>query len=566
VNTAAALASDLERFVARLEELVLEERGSQEHVDEQLDQLKEDARFFNADEVTDALDDVSAALNRMREGNAVEAGELLPMVFRLRDAAAGLEPDTDASGGARKRSSFLEMDLQDEIAAVLSISEEAERSLNSRVQAGQTPFLVVMRVEPTWLDALEEFLEAEYQILSYRRQDSTARIAAVVVEVVAPDVERSVDSRFGTRSVVKEVVVRPLNLDQLHVQHGMSDTWYAGLSPISVKIDPAAMERIWLLLDVLSPNDTDRVHPALWRELRSSIASSFTVELRDVMNDMQPSLEEMAVTAGKQVRVSVSGRGAAIGVEIAESLRKVLFELISNSVIHGIESPTDRQAQGKPETGSIICTIQSEGPALSVRISDDGGGFESESIQHGRSGGLQRARDLVRDRLGGLLRIRSGHAGVTAIVELPALQGIYRGLVIVRHDKRIVVPSSLVTWAGSVPESRIVVDTTGARFLRYQRQLVPMVEPEIRRPHGARPDQSETDGEEVEPRDLEPRFSMDVPAVVIIRVAGQLVALAATSVQDETVVASSPGGWLRVATGTDEWAVGVALQNLPLGT
>ncbi|MEX2443578.1 MAG: ATP-binding protein [Alkalispirochaeta sp.] len=570
----ASLAAGIERFVASIEELVLEERGSQEQISGQLAQLREDARFFNADEVTDTLDEVSDALTRLHDGGTVEPSELLPLVFRLRDAAGELGAETGPAALSPGSSSFLEIDLQDEITAVLSISEEAERSLNSRVQAGQTPFLLVMRVDPERLDTVEEFLEAEYQILSYRRQDTTARIAAVVVEVVAPDVERAVDSRFGDRSTVKEVTVRPLDLDSLRVQRGLSDRWYSGLSPIAVKIDPASMERIWLLMDVLSPAGDDRMQPALWRELRRSIASSFTVELRDVLTDMQASLEQMAITAGKKIRVTVSGRGAAIGVEIAEPLRKVLFELISNGIIHGIEPPGDRRAQGKPEVGSIACYIQSEGQTLSVRISDDGRGFEGESVQHRGAGGLHRAREVVRDRLGGILRLRSGRQGVTAIVELPALQGVYRGLVVVRGEARIVIPSSLVVWAGEIQESRIVVDTTGSPFLRYQRQLIPLVEPEVRHPDGDRPDDpSEESDEADEARGTSvtdrgsptPHSSANVPAVVVIQVAGQMVAFAVDTVQEETVVSTSPGGWLRLSLGADEWGVGIALQNLPLG-
>lgn len=559
MNTVSTLMADIERFVGDLEQLVLEERGSQGELNEQLTQLLEEARFFNADTVVEALDEVSSAIDRMPEEGGADSAALLPLVFRLRDAATDLGGDDHAATPSSTTASFLEVDLQDEIAAVLSISEEAERSLNSRMQAGQKPFLLVIRVDPAWMDAVEELLEAEYQILSYQRQENTARIAAVVVEVAAPEVQETVDQHLGDRSIVKEASVRPLDLDAIRVRHGRSDTWYAGLSPIAAEIAPAAMERIWLLMDVLSPAGDDRIQPALWHELRRSIGSSFTVELRDVITDMRASLEEMAITAGKKIRLTVSGRGAAIGVEIAEPLRRVLFELISNAILHGIELPSERREQGKGETGSIACYVQSEGQSLSVRIGDDGRGFENESRHRGRTGGLQRARDVVRDRLGGDLHIRSGDSGVTAILDLPALQGIYRGLAVVRNDLRLVVPSALVVWAGNVPESRIVVDTTGARFLRYQRQLISLVEPEVRRP-------DTQEGAELSTQELEPRVSPNVPAVVIIEAAGRFIALAVDEVQEETVVSTSPEGWLRLSTGSDQWALGIALQNLPLGT
>jgi len=584
VNTDATstLAPHIDQFVETLEQLVLEEQGSLDAVSEQLSHVRNEAQFLQADQVCDALDQVAAVLDELHDDEEFDPAALLPLVFRVRDAAAELTTAREARELTPRSSSFLEVDLQDEIAAVMKISEESERALNSRVQAGQTPYLLVLRVGPDRLDEIEEFLEAKYQILSYRRQDTTARIAAVVVEVVAPELERVVGDQFGDRSIIKEASVRPLTADSLTVERGITDSWYAGLSPISVEVDPAVMERMWLLMDVLSPTDTRRVEPALWRELRQSIASAFTVELRDVLTDMQASLEEMAIAAGKKIHLMVSGRGAAIGVEIAEPLRRVLFELISNSIVHGIESPTDRQAENKPEVGAISCYIQKDGSALSVRITDDGRGFETAGGHPPKSGGLQRARTIVRDRLGGMLRIRSGPSGVTAIVELATLQGIYRGLVAVRDKTRLVVPSALVVWAGDLPDSRIVVDTTGSHFLRYQRQLIPLVEPELRQP-AAEPVDGEPEDSEVALRDSADSGTadldvgqtadgttndspIDAPAAVVIRVAGQTVALAVDAVQHETVVSTSPGGWLRLSMDGEEWGVGIALQNLPLGT
>ncbi|MFW5827216.1 MAG: hypothetical protein ACOCU4_03945, partial [Alkalispirochaeta sp.] len=123
--------------------------------------------------------------------------------------------------------------------------------------------------------------------------------------------------------------------------------------------------------------------------------------------------------------------------------------------------------------------------------------------------------------------------------------------------------SALVVWAGELTETRIVTDTTGSSFLRYQRQLVPLVEPEIRRsdlenPDGERADiaseEQGTDGSPVSAR-----------AAVVIRIAGQTVALGVDSVQDETVVSTAPGGRLRLSMGADEWGAGIALDGLPLG-
>jgi hypothetical protein len=129
-------------------------------------------------------------------------------------------------------------------------------------------------------------------------------------------------------------------------------------------------------------------------------------------------------------------------VEVAESIRKILFELLANAIIHGAEDPELRVANGKPATARVRCEILSTAEGTSIRVTDDGSGFEKNAHHPPRKGGLRRARKIVERELGGTLRITSRADGVTALLELPALHGLYRALIVRRHGTALILPSA----------------------------------------------------------------------------------------------------------------------------
>ena len=72
--------------------------------------------------------------------------------------------------------------------------------------------------------------------------------------------------------------------------------------------------------------------------------------------------------------------------------------VIRNAVDHGIESPVDRKALGKPESGRIRLSASRAAGSVLIEVSDDGGGVDWERVaEKARRAGLPTAReeDLV---------------------------------------------------------------------------------------------------------------------------------------------------------------------------
>ena len=84
---------------------------------------------------------------------------------------------------------------------------------------------------------------------------------------------------------------------------------------------------------------------------------------------------------GKQVELTVVGREVELDKTILEQLSDPLTHLVRNSVDHGIESPAERIAKGKPGTGQITLTAAHEEGQVRIEIRDDGRGIDPQAVR-----------------------------------------------------------------------------------------------------------------------------------------------------------------------------------------
>ena len=63
-----------------------------------------------------------------------------------------------------------------------------------------------------------------------------------------------------------------------------------------------------------------------------------------------------------------------------QMIKKILMQLVRNSVAHGIESPAQRIALGKDDAGIIRLSIFEEGETIQVKLGDDGRGLDYKKI------------------------------------------------------------------------------------------------------------------------------------------------------------------------------------------
>jgi two-component system chemotaxis sensor kinase CheA len=88
----------------------------------------------------------------------------------------------------------------------------------------------------------------------------------------------------------------------------------------------------------------------------------------------------VAEPAGKEVEVVLEGQEVAIDRSLVETLADPLLHLIRNAVDHGIETPAERRAAGKPGRALLRISAARRTGGIRVRVSDDGRGIHHDRV------------------------------------------------------------------------------------------------------------------------------------------------------------------------------------------
>jgi two-component system, chemotaxis family, sensor kinase CheA len=118
----------------------------------------------------------------------------------------------------------------------------------------------------------------------------------------------------------------------------------------------------------------------LGRALGSDVRAMRIVAADSVFGGLRKMVRDLAAADGKEVEVTVTGLEVRVDRQVLQALGDPVMHLLRNAVGHGIETPAQRLAAGKPAAGSISVRFVTERNALVVRVEDDGPGLDRESI------------------------------------------------------------------------------------------------------------------------------------------------------------------------------------------
>ncbi len=134
--------------------------------------------------------------------------------------------------------------------------------------------------------------------------------------------------------------------------------------------------------------DEDGTQHAIIQRLNSVTSALQDATLRarmqpvgNLFNKLPRMIRDLARQLGKQVEIDLQGRDVEMDKTILEQLSDPLIHLIRNSVDHGIETPVERIAQGKPPSGRIVLSAKHEEGQIHIQIHDDGCGIDSEAVK-----------------------------------------------------------------------------------------------------------------------------------------------------------------------------------------
>ncbi|MBL8482294.1 MAG: chemotaxis protein CheA, partial [Rhodocyclaceae bacterium] len=145
----------------------------------------------------------------------------------------------------------------------------------------------------------------------------------------------------------------------------------AMLAQSASKLDPALNERLMNGLAQLERNT---------RDLQESVMSIRMMPISVVFSRFPRVVRDLSQKLGKQVRLVTIGEGTELDKGLVERITDPLTHLVRNSLDHGIESPSERQAAGKPAEGTITLKAYQQSGNIVIEVGDDGAGLRREKI------------------------------------------------------------------------------------------------------------------------------------------------------------------------------------------
>jgi chemotaxis protein histidine kinase CheA/CheY-like chemotaxis protein len=117
-------------------------------------------------------------------------------------------------------------------------------------------------------------------------------------------------------------------------------------------------------------------------QLKDGIEASRLVPFRNLTLRSKAILRDLTNRYGKPAELIVENEHIEIDAGIVQQLEPALLHLLRNAYDHGLESPVQRLAAGKPECGQIKISLQQRGNLYFLTISDDGGGIDADRIHN----------------------------------------------------------------------------------------------------------------------------------------------------------------------------------------
>jgi len=124
---------------------------------------------------------------------------------------------------------------------------------------------------------------------------------------------------------------------------------------------------------------TDLDH--LTRELQESTMAIRAQPMKTVFSRVPRIIRELEGETGKRVRLDIEGEMTEVDKTVVERIGEPLTHLIRNAVDHGLETPEERIAAGKPPEGVVTLSAAHHSGRIVITVSDDGRGIDRARVR-----------------------------------------------------------------------------------------------------------------------------------------------------------------------------------------
>jgi len=445
-----------------------------------------------------------------REGTPIDETEVTSVLQRLKALSAADSipalPLPAAEVAEQKRLRTLKILLPQTAAAdIAALSEEL--ALLGRItplaeESGRSSFLLETPeseddvraicsfiVDPDLLDisAPAALVQTAQSPISHTVASHVQAPVQPAVAVESSSIRVSVDKVDQLINLVGELVITQAMIEQR--THGL---------------DPMLHEKLLQGVSQLTRNT---------RHLQEAVMSIRMIPMSMVFNRFPRMLRDLAAKLGKKVELVTHGEATELDKGLVEKITDPLTHLVRNSCDHGIESPADRVAQGKPETGTITLVASHQGGSIVIEVRDDGRGLSRQKLlSKARERGID-APDSLTDSevwslifapgfstaevvtdvsgrgvgmdvvkrnitsLGGTVEIDAAEGyGMTVRVRLPLTLAIMDGMSVGVGQECYILPLASVVESFQVKQDTIRTIGSSGRVVEVRGEYMPVIE------------------------------------------------------------------------------------------
>lgn len=433
--------------------------------------FKGGARLAGAMRLGELAHRMESAIEKLTAGGEITAASVEPLQARLdvlaevfealqrRDLSAQQEAAAQALAAAEQALATVAADPVSEVeseqqeqlsepmaepdpaAAVSAIDWSAARQdfvpgASPGAESGGASVIATVRVRPRLLDRLVNHagevsisrtrLAAQMQQMRGSVGDLTENLERLRQQL--RDIELQAETQLSTRMEAARAAQQ--NFDPLEFDRYTRFQELTRMMAESVN-DVATVQR-GLIRNLESAEDQLAAQSRLTRDLQEDLLRTRMVEFEGLSDRLYRVVRQAAKETGKQVRLDIVGGQTEVDRGVLERMTGAFEHLLRNSVTHGVELPSVRQASGKEPMGAIVISVHQEGNEVGIEFRDDGAGLNLDRIrQKARSLGLlQEGQEVSESELAQMI-FTPGFSTAEAVTEL-AGRGI--GMDVVRAD------------------------------------------------------------------------------------------------------------------------------------
>jgi two-component system chemotaxis sensor kinase CheA len=116
-------------------------------------------------------------------------------------------------------------------------------------------------------------------------------------------------------------------------------------------------------------------------ELQVEVMKARLLPVEHVFNRFPRVVRDLARRFDKEVRLVIEGADTELDRSVIDEIAEPLLHLLRNSIDHGIETPDQRVATGKPRTGTLRLAARHDAGQILIEVSDDGRGIDGAAIR-----------------------------------------------------------------------------------------------------------------------------------------------------------------------------------------